>query len=405
MHARPGLVIALVSALIAIGQIAMSIYLPSMPSMTDALHTDGATMQLTLTAYLVGFAVSQLVYGPLSDRYGRRPVLFAGLVLYVATSAECALAGTIDELIVGRLFQSMGACAGPVVGRAVVRDLYDGEKAAKVLGYVGFVLAVSPAFAPVLGAHLHGWFGWRANFVFVALFGAAIGVIMWRKLGETHQPDPQSGLGLGRMAASYATLWRSPTFLAYTLNLSLAFTALFVYISESPFVFIDMLGTSERAYGWYTLAGVGAFATTSLMAGRFAGRVTIVPAVRVGTAVMAVGGLSMAALALSGIFNIAAILGPMMVLAAGIGIVLPYGMAGAMSAHPRIAGAASALFGLAQFGLAAIGTVVIGVVRDGTQVPMAVVMAGATLAAAAALVILMRREDRAIDTGLRRGAP
>lgn len=405
MHARPGLVIALVSALIAIGQIATSIYLPSMPSMTDALHTDGATMQLTLSAYLVGFAVSQLVYGPLSDRYGRRPVLFAGLVLYVATSAVCALAGTIDELIVGRLFQSMGACAGPVVGRAVVRDLYDGKKAAKVLGYVGFVLAVSPAFAPVLGAHLHGWFGWRANFVFVALFGAAIGVIMWRKLGETHQPDPQSGLGLGRMAASYATLWRSPTFLAYTLNLSLAFTALFVYISESPFVFIDMLGTSERAYGWYTLAGVGAFATTSLMAGRFAGRVTIVPAVRVGTAVMAVGGLSMAALALSGIFNIAAILGPMMVLAAGIGIVLPYGMAGAMSAHPRIAGAASALFGLAQFGLAAIGTVVIGVVRDGTQVPMAVVMAGATLAAAAALVILMRREDRAIDTGLRRGAP
>ena len=295
MHARPGLVIALVSALIAIGQIATSIYLPSMPSMTDALHTDGATMQLTLSAYLVGFAVSQLVYGPLSDRYGRRPVLFAGLVLYVATSAVCALAGTIDELIVGRLFQSMGACAGPVVGRAVVRDLYDGKKAAKVLGYVGFVLAVSPAFAPVLGAHLHGWFGWRANFVFVALFGAAIGVIMWRKLGETHQPDPQSGLGLGRMAASYATLWRSPTFLAYTLNLSLAFTALFVYISESPFVFIDMLGTSERAYGWYTLAGVGAFATTSLMAGRFAGRVTIVPAVRVGTAVMAVGGLSKAA--------------------------------------------------------------------------------------------------------------
>ena len=219
-----------------------------MPAMTEALATDGATMQLTLTAYLVGFAISQLVYGPLSDRYGRRPVLFAGLALYVVASAACALAGTIDELIAARLFQSMGACAGPVVGRTVVRDLYDGEKAAKVLGYVGFVLAVSPAFAPVLGAYLHGWFGWRANFIFVAVFGAAVGLLMWRKLQETHQPEAQHGLGLGRMAASYGTLVRSPSFLAYTLNLSLAFTALFVYISESPFVFIDMLGTPEHAY-------------------------------------------------------------------------------------------------------------------------------------------------------------
>jgi DHA1 family bicyclomycin/chloramphenicol resistance-like MFS transporter len=392
MHARPGLVIALVSALIAIGQVATSIYLPSMPAMTVALATDGATMQLTLTAYLVGFAISQLVYGPLSDRYGRRPLLFAGLVLYVAASAACALAGTIDELIVARLFQSMGACAGPVVGRAVVRDLYDGEAAARVLGYVGVVMAVSPAFAPVLGSHLHGWFGWRANFIFVAIFGAAIGVVMWRSLGETHEPDPQRGLGLGRMAASYWTLLGSPTFLAHTLCLSLAFTGLFVYISESPFVFIEMLGVSERAFGWYSLSGVGAFAASSLVAGRFAGRFTIVPAVLVGSAIMATGGLLMAGIALSGVFNIAAILGPMMVIAAGMGIVLPFGMAGAMSANPRSAGAASALFGLAQFGFAALGTVLIGAVRDGTHIPMAVIMAAATLAAAASLSILARPE-------------
>ncbi len=207
------------------------------------------------------------------------------------------------------------------------------------------------------------------------------------------------------MAASYRTLVRSPTFLAYTLNLSLAFMALFVYISESPFVFIDMLGVSERAYGWYTLAGVGAFAATSLMSGHFAGRITIVPAVRVGSAIMAVGGLSMAALASSGIFSIAAILGPMMVVAAGIGIVMPYGMAGAMSAHPKIAGAASALFGLAQFGLAALGMVLMSAVRDGTQIPMAWVMAAATLAAAAALGILARPARPMVGTGVRRDAP
>ena len=387
MHSRPGLVIALVSALIAIGQIATSIYLPSMPAMTVDLATDGAMMQLTLTAYLIGFAVSQLIHGPLSDRYGRRPLLFAGLVLYVAASVACALAGSVEELIVGRVFQAMGACAGPVVGRAVVRDLYDRERAAKVLGYVGFVLAVSPAFAPVLGAYLHGWFGWRANFIFVAAFGAAIGLLMWRKLQETHPPTPQSGLGIANMAASYRTLLRSPSFIAYTLNLSLAFTALFVYISESPFVFIEMLGVSELAYGWYTMAGVGAFASTSLLAGRLAGRLKIAPAVRAGTAIMAAGTIMMGALALGGVFSVAAILGPMMVLAAGIGIILPYGMAGAMSTNPQIAGAASALFGVAQFGLAAGGTLLMGAVRDGTQIPMTVVMAAATLAAAAALLI------------------
>ena len=162
---------------------------------------------------------------------------------------------------------------------------------------------------------------------------------------------------------------------------------------------------STACYGWYTLAGVGAFATTSLMAGRFAGRITIAPAVRAGTAVMAVGGLAMAAFALSDVFSVATVLGPMMVLAAGIGIVLPYGMAGAMSAHPAIAGAASALFGLAQFGLAALGTVVIGVVRDGTHVPMAMVMAAATLAAAAALGILARRGAPVAEPGMRRDAP
>ena len=150
------------------------------------------------------------------------------------------------------------------------------------------------------------------------------------------------------------------------------------------------------------MAGVGAFAATSLLSGRFAGRLTIVPAVRAGTAVMAVGGLLMAALALSGIFSIAAILGPMMVIAAGIGIVMPYGMAGAMSSKPRIAGAASALFGFIQFGLAALGTVLIGAVRDGSQVPMAVVMAASTLAAAAALA---RPARDVIATGMRRDAP
>jgi len=194
------------------------------------------------------------------------------------------------------------------------------------------------------------------------------------------------------MIGGYGALLRSPPFLAYTLYSSLVFGGLFAYISESPFVFIEMLGYSETAYGWFSLLGVGAFATSSLLAGRLSRRIAIPTAAAAGTATTILGGLIMVALAWSGAFSAATILGPMMVIGCGIGLVFPYATAGAMSAHPHIAGTASALLGFIQMALAAAATLIMGLLRDGTPLPMVYMIAGATLAGALPLSLL--RLDR-----------
>ncbi len=395
MESRPGLVIALVSSLIAIGQLSTSIYMPSMPAMTVELDTTAAILQLTLTVYLAGFAISQLVLGPLSDRYGRRPVMLIGLGLYVLASIACAVAPSVEALIAARFAQSIGACTGSVVGRAVIRDLYDGEEAARVMAYVGLVLGVSPAFAPAIGAYLHVWFGWPANFLFIAVVGTAIGMWSFRALTETNRFVGVRPSAFAGMASSYLRLIRSPAFVGYTVNSGFVFGGLFAYMSESPFIFVEMLGYPETVYGWFALLGVGAYALSSLMAGRFSHRLRIDAAVVAGTAISLIGGVAMAAFALSGVFNAVVILGPIMVVAVGIGLVFPYATAGALSAFPEIAGTASALLGFAQMAMAALATMTVGLLRDGTQVPLTLIVAGFMVAACLTLLILLIERRRA----------
>ena len=165
---------ALLTALVALGQISTSIYIPSLPFLVDALDTTAEDVNLTLSVFLFGFAICQLVYGPLSDRFGRRPVLVAGVGLYVAASFACVFATSIETLIAGRFVQGMTACSGPVLGRAIVRDIYGPTRSAKVMAYIGVALAISPAVAPIIGGYLQVWFGWRANFVLLGVVGVWI---------------------------------------------------------------------------------------------------------------------------------------------------------------------------------------------------------------------------------------
>src|SRR6266446_10357734 len=189
---RPnGLVVtALLTALVALGPMSTDLYLPSLPGLLRHFDADIAEVQLTLSVFLVGLAVGQLVYGPLSDRFGRRPVLLAGLILYVVASAICALAPGVPTLIAARLLQATGACAGPVVCRAVVRDVHGREGAARILSYMGAAMALAPTLGPILGGFLELWFGWRAAFAVMTLYGAAGLVIVALALPETNlAPD------------------------------------------------------------------------------------------------------------------------------------------------------------------------------------------------------------------------
>ena len=236
----------LLGALIAVAPLAMDIYLASMPSMTRALSATPGEVQLTLSLYMYGWGATQIFVGPLADRFGRRPALIAGLALFVAASAVCAASRTIETLIAARVAQAIGMATVAVVPRAVVRDLYTGERAARMLSLMGVVLGVAPIVAPIIGSHLHVWFGWQANFVFVAAYGAIALVCVVIALPETIKAKNARATHPTVVLANYRRLLQSRRHVGYALVAAFASSGLFAFLAGSAFAFVTMIGTGER---------------------------------------------------------------------------------------------------------------------------------------------------------------
>ncbi|MCB2099886.1 MAG: multidrug effflux MFS transporter [Rhodobacterales bacterium] len=361
---------ALLTALTALGQVSTALYVPSLPSMGDYFHTDNHRVALTMTVFLVGFAVSQLVYGPLADRYGRRPVLLGGLTVYLLASAACATAGSIDSLIAWRFLQATGACSGQVVARAVVRDVYGRERAAKVLAYIGAALAISPAVMPALGGVLQGAFGWRAAFVALAVIAGLVLFFAWRLLGETRPADapaePPSGLVRG-----YGRLLVAPVYLGYVGVVACVFAGLMAYVTASPFLFIDGLGLSPEAFGLLSMFNVVGFLAGTLAAGRWSLHFGVRRMTAAGLSLSLAGSGLMVGLALAAPPAVPFVVGPMAVFLSGLGIVMANGMAGALANFPRLAGTASALLGCLQMLTAAAASLLAGHLDHVTALSMA----------------------------------
>lgn len=363
--------IAVLGALAALGPLSNDIYLVSMPSMTEAFDTSVERIQLTLTSFLIGFAIGQYIYGPLSDRFGRRPLMIVGLILYVVASVVAATAPTVDMLIVARFFQAIGMCSGPVLSRAVVRDLYDRERAARVLSYMAVVAGFAPIVVPIIGSHLHVAFGWRANFVFVATYGAIALAIVALQFGETNKrPDP-GALRLGQMGRNVVTLFSSRLYLGYALTASCVGSGMFAFLSGSPFVLLKVLGFSAGDFGYLFSFCMSGYLIGSLVSGRFVVRLGMDRLLRLGIVLALAGGLSMAGLAWLEVNHVSAILVPMFVFMVAFALVLPQAMAGALTPFPQIAGNASSLIGLCQYGLSAVVGTAVAALFDGTQMPMA----------------------------------
>ncbi|WP_042696073.1 multidrug effflux MFS transporter, partial [Azospirillum sp. B506] len=244
----------LLTALVAFGPLSTDLYLPSLPALVRIFGTDVATVQLTLSIFLVGFAVSQLVYGPMSDRFGRRPTLLVGVSIYLVASAVCAMTSSIEALIAARFFQALGACCGPVVARAVVRDVFGRDRAATVLAYMSMAMALAPAVGPMLGGVLTEGFGWRANFVLLTIFACGILGTIWSMLDETNTHRDEEALQPGRLAANYLLLLRNRGFVGYVLVVAFSYSGIFSFISGSSFVLIEQLHLTPAQYG----AGFGA---------------------------------------------------------------------------------------------------------------------------------------------------
>lgn len=392
-------VTVLLIALVGLGPISTDLYLPSLPSMTRALGVPVGEVQLTLSVFLVGFAAAQLLYGPLSDRFGRRPILLIGLAIYVAASLACALATSIDVLIAARFVQALGGCAGPVLCRAVVRDVHGREGAARVMAYLSSAVALAPALGPIVGGFLEVWSGWRANLVALAVYGTAGLAAASLILPETNRaPDP-SAVRPQRMLINYAGLLSRRVYLGYVLCCTFAYSAIFSFISGSSFVLVDRIGLRPDQYGFCFAAVAGGYMGGALTAGRLTRRLGIDRLIRLGSAVAACGGATLFAIGWSGvaphgIAGAVAIVAPMMLCIAGIGLVLPNAMAGAIGPFPQMAGAASALLGFTQMTIAAMVGIAIGHLHDGSERPMTGAIGIVTLLIGAAYLGLVRPANR-----------
>ncbi len=354
--------IALLTALSALGQFATNIYLPSLPAISDDLTATLPQVQLTLSAFLGAFAVVQLLYGPVSDRFGRRPVLVLGILTYLAGCLICALASSVEMLIAGRVIQAAGAGAGIVVARAVVRDVFDGNDMAKVMALITIAFALVPGLTPLLGGILQDTLGWRATFFVTLLLGCVVFAAMLVKLPETNLA-PLDRLDIASAIEGYGTVLRSATFVRYALSSAFVLGGLFAFFGGSPSLFIDHLGISATEYGIYPPMAVTGFVIGGIITRRLVGRISPDRVAAVGLCLLGAGAATMLILPLAGILHKYGITASMILFVTGLGVFMPTAMAAAIGAFPERAGTAAAMAGFMQMGAGALSTVLLGAMQ------------------------------------------
>jgi len=350
----------LLSLLTALGPLTMDMYLPSLPAIGQALDASTAAVQLTISSYLLGFAVGQILYGPLSDRVGRRPVILAALVIYVAATVVCAVAQTIGILIAVRFVQALGGAGCIVLARAAVRDLYSGERAGRELSLMGSITAFAPIVAPAIGGLLQDAFGWRASFYLLVVFALVAGATAARFLPETLRQRASGPFSFGAMGTLYRSVLVHRGFLANLGILVAAFVGLFAWISGAPFVMQGLYAMTPVAFGATYAVGAAGYMVGAYVAARVVMRLGLDRTVGMGAVIMAAGGLAMAASVALGLSSVAWLVGTMTVYLAGMGLVLPQTQAGALTPFADSAGTASSLLGFAQQSSAAIAAAAIG---------------------------------------------
>lgn len=339
----------LLGLLVSFAPMTIDLYLPAFPIMARDLATDAESIQLTLSVYMVGFALSQTIFGPISDRFGRKPTIMIGTSIYLVASVACALATTVEQLIVFRLFQSIGAAAAPVVARAVVRDMFTREEAARMYSVVTTVVAIAPVGAPVLGGFIVVWLGWRANFWVLTGFGASAMLLVIVMLPETNRnPDPNA-TRIGQMLRNFATMLSNRAYLGYVLTVMGNFSGLFAYLLGASFVLVDQLGMSPTSFGLsFGAASVG-FMSGAFLGSRIVRYAGVERMCLAGTFFTAAGGALVFVLIWSDVISIWSIIVPTIVYFFGMGMSQPNIQAGAISPYPQMAGAAASLLGLAQY--------------------------------------------------------
>jgi len=393
--ARPGLgTILLLGALTAFGAVSIDLYLPSLPAIGRTFAASPQVVQQSMAAFFVGMCVGQLIYGPLSDRYGRRPALITGAVIYVIASLGCAFAPSVGALIVGRFVQALGCCAGQVVARAVVRDRYATQDSARIFSLLTLVLGVAPLLAPTAGAWLATVVGWRAIFGVLAAFGVIVGVAVTLRLTESRSAATAATARSSSILAGYIDLLRHRRLLGYVLAGALNGAVLFTYVSGAPDLLIGTFGFTPQQFA-LTFAAIavgviGSSQVNRVLLDHYASDRILAVASLIGVG----AGAFVLAAAATGIGGKWSVLVGLFAALTSYGFMAANTLAGALGVDPLRAGATSALVGAAAFGCGALASAVAGLFHDGSAVPMAAVMA-VSLAGSAALLFGLALPPRA----------
>jgi DHA1 family bicyclomycin/chloramphenicol resistance-like MFS transporter len=382
--ARAGLVVFLV-CVFSLNQFAISIFLPAMPAMAKALGAGGASAKATLTVYLFVYAIAALIHGPLSDRYGRRPVLLVGLGLYTLASFACALAPGIEVLLAARVFQAIGAAAGVVVTRAIARDTMDGPELVRTNAYLSTGQGVAPGLAPLLGGLLAGWGDWTWTFHVTGLIGLALLAAASRGPAESNR-QRIARIGVAELAAGYASVLRNRAFLGAVGAAGLSTGPWYGYFAASPDLLIDRMGVSPAAYGVHILIGVVVFMVAGMACARLAGRYRETSVLGLGMAASFAGVAALAALAAGGGLSLTTISLALYVYAAGQGFVFPITATAAVRPFPTRAGTAASAYLFLFMTMAALGSIAPALIHADLLVGLPAAMAIMIVLSASCLI-------------------
>ncbi|MEP2828645.1 multidrug effflux MFS transporter [Parvibaculum sp.] len=376
------------AALTAVGPLSTDMYLPSLPDIGRDFGADAGAVQLTLSAHLIAFATSQLFYGPLSDRYGRRPVLMGGFMLFIAGCFASLFVTNIEQLVLARILQAVGGGASVVLARAIVRDLFEGAEAGQMLAKMAAIMGLVPALAPMLGGVVQDFYGWKANFIAMGAFGAVLALMTALSLDETMPPAQRQSAAPLAILRSYRRLLADRRFLKYLSIATVAFCGLFAFVSGSSFVLQGIYGLSPIVYGLCFGAMAGGYVGGSLAGGRLVRRLGIDATLRFGGFCAALGGLLMLTGAMTTPSALAIVL-PVVIYGFSMGVTMPQAMAGALTPFPDIAGTASSLLGFLQSFAGALAGLYVGHGVEASALPMA-----GTIAAGGVLSLVIAMSGR-----------
>lgn len=341
------------------GTLAMHMFVPALPAVAHDFGASIAAMQMTISVYILGLAGGQLVYGPLSDSFGRRPLLIAGLALYVVAGLAAALSSDVHTLVAARLFQALGGCAGLVLGRAIVRDTASAGEAVRDLALLNLVMMIGPGLAPLMGSTLAVSFGWRSIFVVLAALGAATFVFSWRLLPETGRPT--GSIKAASLVRDYRLLLRSPTFVGFALGGGCSTTSVYAFIAAAPFIIVTQLHRPLQEVGIYLGLLMLGMALGNAVTRYLVRRVILGRLLIAANAVSVASALALLAVVLLGDLTVAGAIGLMFLFAVGAGAASPAALTKALGVDTRLVGSAAGLYGFTQMAVGALCTSLVGI--------------------------------------------